>query len=73
MQFSCFVQVTMQQTELVFIPTLHIMEKMTPERAIQIIDQAIAQVSATRETHSVLIEAVKTVKELLPTQETPQE
>lgn len=46
---------------------------MTPERAIQIIDQAISQVSANRETHNVLIEAVNTMKELIPTQESPQE
>lgn len=42
---------------------------MTPEQAINILDQATAQISASRQDHAVIQQAIQVLREMLPTGE----
>jgi len=40
---------------------------MTPEQALQILNAATANLNGTREAHGQIIEALETIKKLIPT------
>ena len=44
---------------------------MTPQEAINILDQALAQVQANRKTHEVLIEALRTMQAAVAESQAP--
>lgn len=46
---------------------------MTPQEALQLLDQAVAQMNTNRETHSRLVEAVDTLGKAIQPQQKPQE
>jgi hypothetical protein len=41
------------------------MDKMTPEQAVQMLDNAVAQLNINREGHIALVKAVEVLNELL--------
>lgn len=46
--------------------------QMTPQDALQIVDQACATFTGNRQDHTTLLEAIKVLKEVVDSQEKPK-